>query len=298
MSLTRTLPLLLIGTIAHTSVQAGFDINTTTYKTPAPSSNTDGNAKTAQYQRATSNSSIISPEEQRELSKIIHKPINNTGYFRVGGLIGTNTITQMKTYNGVTSPLSESSVESNKNTSGNKVSFDSFEMTLGQKNNKWRTEIQWIHNKALNYSPNPVFSQGPPTYNGQIYNILTSKVNNESFLCNFLRDVELMPFFHPFAGGGIGVSITSVKGNFTDAAGDLAPGSTTVHYNIQPAASLVGGARFRLLDILWLDVGYRYSYLGMGGHWNFQPAGQPALLSIKGGGYINSGITAGLSYQF
>jgi opacity protein-like surface antigen len=88
----------------------------------------------------------------------------------------------------------------------------------------------------------------------------SSKTENKTLLLNAYFDVKTGTVFTPYIGAGFGVNNSSLEGNFISGRYSV-PVSTVSGW--KPAWNIGAGVGIKIAKALTLDIGYRYSDLGM-----------------------------------
>lgn len=117
-----------------------------------------------------------------------------------------------------------------------------------------RTDLEYMYRTALNYAPNPTFTNAatPTRSDGDL--------NSHTVLANLNWDVGTWNGFTPFVGGGLGVAV-----NNTDTTGTVIATRVSKDYDqteVNLAWSVGGGVGYAITSNWNVELSYRYIDLG------------------------------------
>lgn len=229
-----------------------------------------GNAQTVKFRHAIEGSDM-SVAEQIEVSDELPVLDKDTYYVSVRGHLSKQRLTKIENASSSGSSFKDLNV-SEKNLQRHERGFD---IAVGYMWDNTRTEIQYILTKDMNYNPSEAF-----VGNG---NALTGELSNNTFLFNFYYDFLEHLIFRPYVFGGVGLGMNKTTTTFNGSNG------SKTRYDL--AWAVGAGARFKLLERIYLDAAYRYAHLGRFNFYN----GQDVKLK---GDYKLSGVSLGLLFLF
>jgi outer membrane immunogenic protein len=127
-----------------------------------------------------------------------------------------------------------------------------------------RTDLEYMYRTALNYAPNPTFT------NAATPSKTDADLNSQTLMANAYWDVATWNGFTPFVGGGLGIAINS-----TDTDGTVLATGVKKNYDQTRTyfAWSIGVGVSYALDSNWsATLGYRFIDLGKAGFGDSNPA--------------------------
>ncbi len=233
-----------------------------------------GNAQTPRFRTALGRGEMdgeeIPPEELMELEEQIPSIEYNSWYLRVRGHLSKRRVSKIKNdssevWEGLA--VAQPSVEEH---------VKGVEVAIGYVWPDWRFDIEYIFLKAVNYNPNPVLtpSTGVP-------NNFSAEINTDALLANFYYEFLQHDRLRPYAFFGFGLAVNKSSMDFNDY-------NKTVK-KLGIAWSFGVGAKFRIVDRLYIDAAFRQSMLGKAQMFNDN------ALHLKGKSTL-TGVSAGLLF--
>ncbi len=152
-------------------------------------------------------------------------------------------------------------------------------------------DLEYRHDTDTN------FATGTPTTAPGLVNLGSNPVelNTLSVMVSAIYDFRPGEHFSPYIGGGIGWAshnltlkgttyLTDLNGDLTNEIGSFSSGSSTSN---SFAANFVTGVSINMRQGLFLDLGYKLSYLGNAStKFNYVHPGAPGILGASGTGSI------------
>lgn len=149
-----------------------------------------------------------------------------------------------------------------------------------------RTDLEYMYRTALNYAPNPTFTNaGIPTRSD-------GDLNSHSVMANLYWDMTTWNGLTPFLSGGLGVAL-----NRTDSDGTVIATGVKKNYtqdNLNFAWTLGGGVNYAIAPKWSLGLAYRYIDLGEASFGDSNPADA----EITSDDVHTHEVLLGLRYQF
>lgn len=127
-----------------------------------------------------------------------------------------------------------------------------------------RTDLEYMYRTALNYAPNPTFT------NAAVPSKTDGDLNSQTIMANAYWDIVTWNGLTPFIGAGLGVAINS-----TDTDGTVIATGVKKNYDQTRTyfAWSIGAGVSYALDANWsATLGYRYMDLGKAGFGDSNPA--------------------------
>lgn len=256
-------------------VQADFGVVDST-----TSSTSYGNAQTDSFHRAITGGTTLTPAEEAELSDALPLSEAKHYYGRVRLNFGTLTLDDLKNNSSGTDAVG---AVNKKRVSVNQTGL---EIALGYSwSSSFRGDIEYLVNKNLDYTANPVLIGG-----GLTSRQLTTQIKNNTLLANVYYEFLGLNRFKPYLTAGIGPSVNSVQSTITPVAYDNGGSATLRKMGFAWALGL--GMRVAAFERWHLDVSYRYIRLGSG--ISIKPTSSFKLL---GSTSLNA-VSLGIMYYF
>lgn len=154
------------------------------------------------------------------------------------------------------------------------------------KNLPLRTDLEYMYRTALNYSPNPSFTNAAVPVKSD------SDLNSHSVMANLYWDIGTWNKITPFVGGGMGVAINTTDTDGTILATGVKKNYTQTDAEFTWAAG--AGLNYAIMPNWLMDLSYRYVDLGNAGFGD--PA--PTEAGITSKDVTTHELLVGLRYKF
>ncbi|HRA42950.1 MAG TPA: outer membrane beta-barrel protein [Gammaproteobacteria bacterium] len=238
-----------------------------------------GNAQTGSFHRAITGGTRLTAREEAELSAALPVREAENYYGRLRLNFSTLTLDELKNRS---SGLDRTGLVAKKRVSVNQTGL---EVALGYSwSPSFRGDIEYLVNKNLDYTANPVLSGTPAARQ------LRAQFKNSTILANVYYEFLGLNRFKPYLTVGLGPSVNSVQSSITAAPYDAAGSATLRKFGVAWAGGV--GLRVAVFSRWHIDVSYRYIRLGSG--INIKPTSQFKLLGATS---LNA-VSLGLMYYF
>jgi len=241
--------------------------------------NTYGNAQSGSFNRAIVGGSSMSAKEQQEIAAMLPESENERFYGRVRMNFSSLTLEELKN----TSPgINAIGAVGKKRATTNQAGL---EIALGYiSNGNFRGDLEYLINKNLNYSANPILTgTGITAYE------MDTVIKNNTLLLNGYYDFAITERFRPYLTAGAGIAANSVQSNLTPVP---AGGGSGTERSMGLAWAMGAGMRVGIFSRWHMDMSYRY--IRLGNRLKIHP-GQTVNLS---GNYSTSVFSIGAIYLF
>jgi len=266
--------ILILG-LSFTPVHADFGVVDNTKSTMRY-----GNAETESFHRAITGGTTLTPTEEAQLADSLPLCEAESYYGRVRLNFGTLSLDALK--NRSSGRDSTGAIVKKKQS----VNQTGLEVALGYSwSSSFRGDIEYLVNKNLVYTANPVLSGS-----GLTPRQLNVQIKNNTLLANLYYEFLGLNRFKPYLTAGIGPGYNSVQSTITPAPYDTGGSASLRKLSFAWAAGL--GLRVSMFTRWSLDVSYRYIRLGSGV--SIKPTSQFKLI---GDTSLNA-VSLGLMYYF
>jgi opacity protein-like surface antigen len=215
----------------------------------AVDADTYGNGQTGSFNRAIVGGSTMTAKEQQEIAAMLPAPEEGRFYGRARTNFSSLTLGELKNKStGANAAGALGKKRSVTNQTG-------LEIAIGYMSSaNFRTEVEYLINKNLNYLANPVLTGG-----GIAAAQLNTVIKNNTILLNGYYDFSVIERFRPYLTGGVGFAANSVQSSLTPVP---AGGGSNTLRSLHLAWALGGGMRIGIFSHWYMDMSYRYVQLG------------------------------------
>jgi opacity protein-like surface antigen len=238
-----------------------------------------GNGQTGSFYRAIQGGTPLTSAQEAELSNLMESPSDYPFYGRVRLNFSTLALDEIKNRSTGTDALGQ---VAKKRTTANQAGL---EIAIGYAwSDTMRGDIEYLANKNLSYTANPVLTGTTPTRR------LDTQLKNSTLLANVYYDFSGLNRLKPYVTGGLGLAINNAQVTLTPPT----TGATAANNprNLSVAWTLGAGFRVAVFTRWHIDAAYRYIRLGNG--LNIKANSNFKLI----GTYSMTALSLGLMYSF
>lgn len=199
-----------------------------------------GNASNVTFKKAIEGNDMTDAEID-EVTSILPAIDTNVAYGRVSFHMSKGRLGSLKNKSLGTNASSALSQKVKKDSGGKGI-----EVAIGKVWNNWRTEVEYLVLDDVKYNPSPAFVGGGTA--------IDSNIKSHVFLANAYYEVLDHEILKPYVMFGAGFARNEASTTFGSNS------KSKVVYG--PALTFGIGTRVKLIEKFYLDLAWRYAYLG------------------------------------